>query len=342
MNIDFRIAPKTTSALPPTIAEKRATFVIPTVPRISSAQPQQETSCLYQFLISVLNFICSFFCNAEERNTLRASIYCTEFATSFIGNDTTFKFSEHLKYPNGAPISIDPKDFYVCVNTTSQGLKAILQDIINPGSKSGVLYLPSALFREAKEGETIRFKYDDHTFELTCKQALHPSRRFSFEDIFQQLQITASQENRYRFEQDRPSSLKQCMGITVGKDFREIGPSFAGKENIDQIASTYQILSCGIGYESSQLFFEIDAPGISLNRVHFYLNPSEIKENHGRLFICIPPKNRQNKHRGIIFSFSNLNVWNFDALKLASKDGVLQITIPQNQPIVTHPELPTF
>ncbi|MGE5195795.1 MAG: hypothetical protein ACM3JI_00515, partial [Anaerolineae bacterium] len=101
---------------------------------------------------------------------VKGVVHVASLATGFVGLDSRFEFAKYLKFENQTAVPIRPSDFYVPLKGVFEGSEMGPLSRDAKGQSWSPIYLPSSLFKDVKEGGTIRFFYADIPIELMCKQ----------------------------------------------------------------------------------------------------------------------------------------------------------------------------
>ncbi len=140
--------------------------------------------------------------------------------TGLIGEDKKYQFST-IQDKSGSPLSLDQKSFYVPLeftqwNRTPPLILKIIEYILSFFFKKETLdppppHLPSTLFENAKEGDTISYTYQGHSWELLLEQksapsCFQPGFYNSFEKAFELIKAANDIDENYIFREDIPSN----------------------------------------------------------------------------------------------------------------------------------------
>jgi hypothetical protein len=202
--------------------------------------------------------------------------------TGYIGSDKSYQFSEHLKDRKQHQIIPGAEDFYVpikifkieykdplIVRIIEFVLKKIFFFLQPDGSKEvdivNLTTLPSNLFYGAKEGERIRFYYDDRPIDLSLKQNANPDMYDNFDDSFNQLQQNVKNEGYFWSEIDIPNGMlvygKKKLSADARFYTKEKGCIPLTEEDLLQFnAFKPTVLLSYSEYENGKI--EFDAPGL--------------------------------------------------------------------------------
>lgn len=166
---------------------------------------------------------------------VRGTVYIHSLTSGPIRYDQMFGFSQRLCHENGSPIAIAQDDYYLELSGTICETGIIFEPefkfLAKDGSSLSNTYLPASLFKNVKEGGSIRFIFDGKLVELTCCQATHllPSATSStFEEMLADVEsLLLSKQTHSLFVQDLQETgteiVKKSGGITLA-DFRKSSP----------------------------------------------------------------------------------------------------------------------
>ncbi len=136
---------------------------------------------------------------SSARSKIEGVLYVESDRSGCINLDNTFKFSERIKTVDGRPLKVAPSDVYIpCQGYFKQTPHFPLNKDAD-GHSYTFIYLPSSLFENVKEGEFLKFYYDDMLVEIKCQQHCHPmskARQVNFEEAVQDVKNCVKREGK--------------------------------------------------------------------------------------------------------------------------------------------------
>jgi hypothetical protein len=243
----------------------------------------------------------------------KGTIYIKSTFSSPIRQDAAFEFGKRLKNEQGEPIQINREDIYLELYGQFEKGKELMGKDKN-GLPLSSIYLPSCLFKNVKEGGTIRFYDNDNLIELTCQQSTHPvskEKSLNFEETLKSvLELVKYSLTRFKgalnnhspflFAEDRKSEalfhdivigslLKVEKGNQSVKDIKD----FAFFHDDEKKHGPYQKI--GVTFANEQcVMFNLHQSRVSLSEI--YLIESTDVYDIRYFWIMIPHKPEKNQY----------------------------------------------
>ena len=164
-------------------------------------------------------FEATFEAGQDGLNSESLTVWINASASGPIGNDRKFNFRERIKTESGDPIVILENDFYVVLefkSNSDEGKKNYLRDTNALPMTMNFLYLPSNLFEGKKEGEAVRFLYENVPMELILNQDSFKKRKGRFENVLEEVKAqNLAYQRQSCFDEDLlyPRFFRSALGF---------------------------------------------------------------------------------------------------------------------------------